>query len=236
MVIKDLKCVFIHIPKTAGTSIERVLCPPVKYSSTAGNRPNHGWHVTKNGTFTISSVVDTNLFGGWNEEHKFWMQHATMQQINDLYEESVSEYFKFTFIRNPYERAVSDWMFLRGERGDPNKNIQSKTFLKYLNRTGHFKEMLTTRNDKRTRIDHTYPQCDFIYDKNGNCLVDFIGRFENLQADFNTICDKIGIPRQKLPHEKKRNYKHYTEYYDEETKQIVAQLYARDIELFGYIF
>ena len=84
---------------------------------------------------------------------------------------------------------------------------------------------------------HIIPQVSLIPDD-----IDFIGRFENIIEDFNTMCDKIGMGQQTLPHKHYRTYKHinkgvdnhYTEYYNKETKDIVTKMYREDLEVFGY--
>jgi len=142
-----------------------------------------------------------------------------------------NNYFKFAFVRNPWDKMVSQYFFIQKKR----KGNYKLTFREFILA---FKSCSESEyiNGKGIPVEFNPIQLPWILDDAGNCLVDFIGRFENLQEDFNIICDKIGIPRQKLPHENKSKHKHYTEYYDDEMKQIVAEKYAKDIEYFGYEF
>jgi chondroitin 4-sulfotransferase 11 len=179
------KCIFIHINKCGGTTIDE-------------------------------------LFSGKFQGHKKVFDYKKLNP-NEF-----DNYFKFTFVRNPWDRVVSFYHY----------QLKRKWDFYPFNETISFKEFVKNwliQMPKQTTLN-THPCYDWISDKDDNLLVDFIGRFENLQEDFNTVCDKIGIPHQELPHQNKSKHKHYTEYYDKETKQIVAEKYAKDIEYFGYEF
>lgn len=256
------KFIFIHIPKCAGTSVCKALIP------------ENNWH----------HDINETKYGGWDAKNKIYKQHATSLQTKEFYCPDFYDYFSFTFTRNPWSKAVSDYLWMvnidfaiEGPewslekalneldieayiRNSPDldgvdhesardhfiahgynecrhfRSISRKgTFLQYLNNENDF-DLKNLKRDSFYRYDHILPQVDFILDENGHSMVNFIGKIENIQQDFNTICDKIGIPKQELSHVNKTDHKHYTEYYDEETKQIVAEKYAKDIEYFGYKF
>ena len=139
----------------------------------------------------------------------------------------ISTYFLFTFVRNPYDRMVSCYHYLNKRHN--GKHIPLGVFKNF----NDFVKNLFSISDYHWKWHYTL-QYNHIQSKHRKC--DFIGRFENLQEDFNIVCDKIGIPKQQLPYKNTSKHKHYTEYYDEETKQIVAEKYAKDIEYFGYKF
>ena len=205
MIGNKFKFIFIHIPKCGGSSIYKTLAPD------------------------ISDDINETEHGGWDSQSKIMKQHATAEQIKQLYYPGFHDYFSFTFVRNPWDKSLSDYLWM--------VNIDDT------NRDGSFTDYLTGKNKfsskllkQHRRYDHVIHQLDYILDSTESNMVDFIGRFENLQQDFDIICDKIGIYRQELPHKNKTNHKHYTEYYDDETREIVAEKYAKDIEYFGYKF
>jgi hypothetical protein len=129
-------------------------------------------------------------------------------------------------VRNPWDRMVSLWKYGMEKNG-------------YLENTHgfngmmSFKEWILCDSDFISMVGN---YTKYYIGKNNEVTVDFIVKFENFQEDFNIVCDKIGIPRKKLPHKNKTNHKHYTEYYDDETRDIVTKKYAKDIEYFGYKF
>lgn len=139
-----------------------------------------------------------------------------------------SDYLIFSISRNPWDRFVSGWKYL--QKDFPK---YERTFIKGLSLKETLLNLPQTGHDYR---HITRNQVDILIDKSGKSILNDLIRFENFQQDFNTVCDKIGIPQQQLPHTNKTNHKHYTEYYDEETREIVAKKYARDIEYFGYKF
>ncbi len=164
-------------------------------------------HVIKTGGVSIATAL------GMKQKQ----YHKSASKIKkELGENIWNEYFKFTFVRNPFEKIVSQYHYNRHKFG-----LKDSTFKEYVKAWSEGQKI------------STYPQLNLFYIDE---KLDFIGRFENLQEDFNTICDKIGIQQQQLPHKNKSKHKHYTEYYDDETREIVAQKYAKDIEYFGYKF
>lgn len=114
-------------------------------------------------------------------------------------------YLKFSFVRNPWDRAVSAFHYMQ-RRGTATQNEEDyRDFKKYFSEPQSFEEFIKS-NIFNSVIDNQQHFKAMNYYLDGN--LDFIGRFENLQEDFNTMCDKIGIPQQQLPHHNKTQTLH----------------------------
>jgi hypothetical protein len=186
-------------------------------------------HIPKCGGCSVEDVLRRNSHLPINQSKSsafnVCLQHASLSEHLKYYKIN-KNMFSFTFVRNPWDRFVSYFFHL--------------TRLNYLKTKVSFNEFaisMLSQNWARDYITPTCPTSNFM----APCShwandVDFIGRFENLQEDFNTVCSEIGIPQKELPHKNKTQHKHYTEYYNDEMKQIVEEKYARDIEQFGYEF
>ncbi len=85
-------------------------------------------------------------------------------------------------------------------------------------------------------IPHFRPQHEYLYDDNGSCLVDFIGKIENIENDFEKLCHLLSIDTVRISRKNRSYHRRYWHYYNAKTRAIVAEYYARDIKCFGYRF
>ena len=135
--------------------------------------------------------------------------------------------YKFAFVREPYA-----WMhsWYRFRQRDALSN-PAHTFNKRYTGNISFNEFVQTFSSNELMLK----QSDFIAKHNGELLVDFVGRYESLQEDFNEVCDRLGLPERKLP--KVNVSKPSTtndEILDAKSIDIINQYFSRDFEMFGY--
>lgn len=187
--------------------------------------------IPKTGTKTIEKAL-----GNFADGHC----HEKASQLKLKFgENTFNQYFKFCFARNPWDKILSEFKFMKKRLGEHKSGTLK------INNNPNWPELgLLDKMDFKTFIIGGFgkkwilPPSNlyWIIDSAGQIVVDFVGKFETLQKDFNFVCEKIGTPKQQLPHKNKTKHKHYTEHYDDETRQIVTEIYAEDIERFGYKF
>jgi hypothetical protein len=167
-------------------------------------------------------------------------QHLNIQEYRQILGDAIDSRFKFAFVRNPWSRLVSDFtMRTRGIRPSLPRNWNGDTveFQKW----AHTQSKLPQLD---SRAIWTCSQLDRLLDADGKLDVDFIGRFENIKADFRTVLERIDaihpLPAKKywtLPlRNVSNNTKHYSEYYDDKTKELVEKVFKKDIDYFGYTY
>jgi hypothetical protein len=157
-----------------------------------------------------------------NQPRKKWFKgptHGTAIEARDKYAKSkFKKYYKFAFVRNPWDRIVS-WYHWR------NIKIPFKQWL-----------METDMFLRWKHIPIQKLQCSYFICEKERILVDFVGRYEDLQSDYRYICNKIKVQPITLQQRHKSSHKQYRKYYDEESRNFVSQHHSTDINLFGYTF
>ena len=194
--------------------------------------------VPKTGTHSIRRALRPHLTDADHEQVALFVQkrfpqprlseighgHLGVQQVRPvLGEEVFNGYFKFAFVRNPFDRFVSYCAFASRESGQFEASPQE--FMRFIIRD-------------RPPLQHILfrPQHEVLCDVDGKMMMDQLGRVETMQRDFDSICARIGIPSTPLDQVNASRHRPYAEYYDDELRELVGRMYARDIELFGYEF
>ena len=183
-------------------------------------------HIPKCAGIAVKRALFDDMSGG----------HTKLSMYCTIFEpDSFLDYFKFTFIRNPWDRLVSAYHFLKGGGYGP---ADQKWFDRELGGYRDFDDFVRNwlRTENIRKHIHFIPQTEFLEDENNSGVkVDYIGFYENIADDFDYIAARLGVPNI-LKKGNISSHKSYLEYYCETTRDIVHGLYSRDIDRFGYKF
>lgn len=183
-------------------------------------------HIPKTGRMSIS----TGLFGEFPYHYPAWKYQI-------IYGKTVfQKYFKFTIVRNPWDRPFSAYHYL--QKGGWN-NDDAIWFNSNLAEYADFNDfVLNWLNIERLdSYVHFVPQYKYLVSRRNELLVDYVGYYETLEHEYNYLSHLLGVQARSLPHtNSSSNPKSYKEIYTDASANKVARLYARDIELLGYEF
>lgn len=210
------KFLFVHIAKTGGTSVRAALNPlrwrdPHYYLMWLAHRFSHA--------------------AGHRIGTKFPRHSKIIAAKEMLPAQHFDSLFKFAVVRNPWDLQVSSFHHIQRERPQ------------HMNGISDFNEFMRYKFDPERpyqfHIDTSLEwQSDYLVDLRGQLLTNFIGRYERLADDFNSVITRLHLPISDLPHKRKATDRNsdYRRYYADDTAETVAKHFARDIELLGYAF
>lgn len=148
--------------------------------------------------------------------------HVSAEQFKEhVTPEIWKSYFKFAFVRNPFDRYVSACFFLH--RNNPAFAQHARRFMKQALHRVRFQQRILIR-----------PQSELLCLPGEGLVMDYVGRYENLQQSYDTICQRIGIPTTNLERKNRSVHSLSEQYYDIELSELVRRFYAGDFDLFDY--
>ena len=213
--------IFIHVWKVAGTSITKAL---EKY---AYNPDKYLPKLILNKAGINSDYIN-QLFKRVDRldilsPYATFSRHTRAKQVKQrLTAQEYDKFYTFAFVRNPWDWEVSFYHYVLS-RKEHAQHEQIKAM-------GNFEKYIEWKVNRDFDL-----QKDFVTDDSGKIIVDFIGRYENLSEDFQTICDKLNLDAS-LPHANKSQRKTYQQYYNSHTKKLLEKCYREDIDFFNYTF
>lgn len=198
--------VFVHVPRTAGSSIVRALQPHC---------------LPQNNSMRGRLIYRLRLPALWQQCH--FRHHQSMHAINARFPASVrARLLSFAFVRNPYDWLVSLYEYQRqANTHRKHTSIRDMDFSTYV------------RHEIARNKRHQWP---LLCSPEGQPLIQTVGRYENLQRDFKTICQHLGLTKVTLPHVNHSRHRSYQDYYDDQLRAAVARHWRTDLNMFGYDF
>jgi hypothetical protein len=203
----------------AGSSISKTLRPyesrEVKIKRALFAKPL-GYLLVKLGRMNKNKELSLNFLN-----YKRLKVHATAEEIRGkIGAVTFNGLFKFAFVRNPWDWQVSLYHYMLQ---NPNHHQHHQ-----IKKLPNFNAYIHWRIKQPPKL-----QKDFITDRDGNIIIDYIGKLETIHQDIDYLADRLNI-RINLPHINKSQRKSFEDYYTSETFNLVYEYFYDDIQLFGY--
>jgi len=218
------KYIFIKSEKTAGTSVEAALSKHCGGEDMVTPLGDYWFNRDERGQWIHSAMNAEGFF-----------QHDPAAEVKRKLDPRIwNEYLKFTIVRNPWDRVVS--LFSWEARNRPELQPQRRLVHRLGVRFDGFTESI---QQFREFVKTDWKTNDRFYLIDGEAFADLVIRYERLEQDLAEFCKRVGLPNVELPRLKAGMRKaghHYSEYYDDDSREIVAVRHANDLRIFGYEF
>lgn len=177
------------------------------------------FEIPKNASTSIKNLLKQNEFKLFKANY-----------INKNY----IDYYKFTIIRNPWDRVVSNWKMFCSNSGKSISKDQLNILFKKDSNTISFYEFI--KIIQTVNNHHWEQQIEFLKDsKENHIVIDFVGKMENINEDFEYIKKKLNLKGQ-LNKINITNHRNYRQYYSEDELKLVNKKYKEDVLNLGYKF
>lgn len=214
MISRAKNFIFVHVPKTAGNSVQNALFP---YSEDER---------------TVEGEQDgVERFGVVHPGTGLW-KHSRMSDYQQALDPAFFDAaLKITVLRNPWDRMISTYFYWderaavqAGHAADPDLDLDEASFRELVGKSFGYRGHICARDRDGAlrRIDQH--------------SIDVFLRFEHLQDDMDALADRLGIARVQLVQRNASRHRPYASYYTDSLRDAVAERFAREIEYFGFSF
>ena len=193
-------------------------------------------HIQKTGGTSVTQLLQRQI----PDLVPFLGKHDPARLAREHLGPAYDAMFKIAFVRNPWDRLVSWYTMIVDNSQRVPREKHNRLWRYVLSRSRNFEEFIVhctdVIDDEDGQKSFVFNQLDYITDDDGRIIVDFIGRYETLHADTARLLGGLGLTDWLLPHRNPSEHRHYTRYYTDAMRDLVAERFARDIEFFGYRF